>query len=166
MGINSITLIGMAGVGKSTIGKGLAKELDVQLIDTDYLVEESQGLLIPDIIQQYGESVFKSIEKDCIIGVGPERAVISTGGSVIYDAEVMDHLKGISRIVYLHAGFDTINQRIQRKNARRLVTNGIQSLEELYDSRLPLYNKYADIVIDAEKDIKEIVDNIIQKIKG
>ena len=163
---HNITLIGMAGVGKSTIGKRLAKALDMEFIDTDNLIEKKEMRIIPDIIEHDGEDAFKSIEKDCIISLNMKNSIISTGGSVIYDKDVMKHLRMISKIVYLHAEFDSIHKRIGSKNTRRLVTNGTNSLEELYNSRLPLYNKYADIIIDAEKDPKETVDDIIQKIKG
>lgn len=165
MGNQNITLIGMAGVGKSTIGKRLAKALDMEVIDTDNLIEKKEKRIIPDIIKHDGEDAFKSIEKDYIISLNIKNSIISTGGSVIYDIEVMNHLKSISIIIYLHAGFDSIHKRIGSKNTRRLVTNGTNSLEELYNSRLPLYNKYADIIIDTKKDPKETVDDIIQKIK-
>ena len=161
----NITLIGMAGVGKSTIGKILAKSRDMEFIDTDNLIEKKEMRIIPDIIEHDGEDAFKSIEKDCIISLNLKNSIISTGGSVIYDIDVMNHLKSISKIVSLHAGFDAIHKRIGSKNTRRLVTNGTNSLEELYNSRLHLYNKYADIIIDAEKDPKETVDDIIQKLK-
>ena len=166
MSNQNITLIGMAGVGKSTIGRELAKELDMQFIDTDKLIEKREMRRIPDIIEHDGEDAIKSIEKDCIISINTKNSIISTGGSVIYYKDAMKHLREISKIIYLHAGFDSIHKRIGNRNTGGLVINGTNSLEELYNSRLPLYNKYADIIIDAEKDIKDIVDNIIQNIKG
>lgn len=156
--MNNIILIGMPGCGKSTVGVVLAKTLGYKFIDSDLVIQEKTGQLLHSIISKKGISAFNEIENDINLSISPEKAVIATGGSAVYGKEAMLHFKSIGRVVYLKLGYSAIEERLGDLNERGVAIKDGQTLAELYNERIPLYEKYADIIIDCEnKMIKEIV---------
>ena len=145
--MDNIILIGMPAVGKSTIGVVVAKRLGYRFIDTDILVQEEEGKLLKDIIAEKGIEGFLEIEDRINANVIAERSVISPGGSVVYCENAMKHYKEIGKIVYLQASFDTINRRLKNARKRGVVLKDGQSLKDLYDERVRLFEKYADLTI-------------------
>ncbi len=160
--MNNIILIGMSGVGKSTLGSMLAEKLNYNFIDTDILIQEKVGQPLPQIIKEKGIDYILQIENEINSNIKVENSVISTGGSVIYGKQAMHNLKNIGKIIYLKQDFEIINERIENIEERGIIIRKNQTLEELYDERVPLYEKYADITID-EKDfsIEETLQEIL-----
>lgn len=160
----NITLIGMAGAGKSTIGKALAKRLNYTFIDVDRLITKKTGMPLQDLIDKQGDSALIRFEEEAILGLGQlDNCIISPGGSVIYSREAMRHLKEISKIVFLDAPFRSIVRRIPNARKRGIVGLRDRSLKELFEERLVLYNKYADfsIKIRGRENIQGLVDRVI-----
>lgn len=144
----SFTFIGMSGVGKSTFGKKIAKKFDYSFTDTDTLIEHTLNIKISDYIQKNGEAQFLNIEEKIICSSNfPAPHIISTGGSVIYSTKIMTYLKEVSTIIFLDDSIDNIKKRIKTFSNRGVVMNQTQSIEELYNQRLPLYKKFADLII-------------------
>ncbi len=159
---NNITLIGMPGVGKSTVGVILAKILGYQFIDSDLLIQESTQKLLIDIIHDEGIDGFIAIENDINASIDTERSVISTGGSVVYCEEAMKHLKDIGTVIYLNLDYEMLKNRLGNMQFRGVVMREGYDLKKLYEERVPLYQKYADLTIDTNG---LNVETTIQKIQ-
>lgn len=144
----NITLIGMPSAGKSTIGVLLAKRLGYSFVDVDILIQEQEGRLLREIIAQEGMEGFLKAEERANAGLAVKRAVIAPGGSVIYGAKAMEHLKEISEIVYLKMSYEEMERRIGDIKDRGVALRPGLTLRDLYDERVPLYERYADIVVD------------------
>ncbi|MDI9394389.1 MAG: shikimate kinase [Euryarchaeota archaeon] len=161
----NITLIGMAGAGKSTIGKALAKRLNYTFIDVDTLITERAGMPLQVLIDKQGDSALLRIEEEAILELGQlDNCIIAPGGSVVYSKEAMGHLKNISKIVFLDAPFRSIVRRIPNVRKRGIVGLRERSLKELFEERLILYNKYADlsIKIRGKENVQKLVERIIK----
>ena len=163
--MKSIILIGMPAVGKSTVGVVVAKRLGYEFIDTDLLIQKQENRLLKEIIEDEGSDGFLKIENQVNCDVQAERAVISPGGSVVYCQEAMEHYKKIGVVVYLRASFETINNRIRNAKNRGVVLKEGQTLERLYEERVKLFEKYADITIDEDgKELGETIELVLQSL--
>lgn len=163
----NITLIGMAGVGKSVIGKGLAKQLNFEFIDIDEIIEKKAGLKLQEVIDQIGEGNFLEMEKKTILELDKvDNSVISPGGSIIYSEEAMEFLMKKSVVIYLHDLFENIEKRIANKETRGIIGLNKKGLKSIFNERQDLYKKYAKIIMKIPKDfdIDRIIENIIEKI--
>lgn len=147
----NIVLIGMPGAGKSTVGVVLAKILGFRFMDSDLLIQEREKRLLCDIIAQDGLEGFLRIEEAVNAEIQAERTVIATGGSAVYSAKAMEHLKKIGTVIYIRLPFEQICARVGDIRRRGIALKEGQSFEELYRERCPLYEKYADITIDADR---------------
>lgn len=159
--MENITLIGMPGVGKSTVGVILAKVLGKQFIDSDLVIQEQNNDLLCDIIEKNGIEEFLELESLAVRSIHVENTVIATGGSVVYKDNAMQHIKKLGRIVYLELPYEDLEKRLSNVKGRGVVLREGQSLYDLYKERIPLYEKYADIIInesglDIEKTVAEI----------
>ena len=158
MNKKNIVLIGMPGVGKSSAGVVLAKVLGYKFADSDLIIQEKTGMLLKEIINEKGIEGFIETENNVNKAIDVENTVIATGGSVIYGEEAMEHLKEIGTIVYLKASYEDINARLGDLKGRGVVVKEGQNLRELYDEREPLYEKYADIIVEETgQSIRETV---------
>lgn len=146
--MKNIVLIGMPGVGKSTLGVVLAKELGYEFVDADLLIQKREKRLLKEIIAQDGVDGFLKIENDVNANISAEKTVIATGGSVIYGKEAMEHLKEIGTVVYLKLDYETLDSRLGSLRGRGVVLKDGQNLLSLYNERVPLYEKYADVIVD------------------
>lgn len=163
--MENIVLIGMPGVGKSTVGVILAKELGYQFIDADLLIQKQEKRLLREIIAQDGVDGFIQIENQVNASIETDRTVIATGGSVVYGREAMEHLKKISTVVYLKLSYQALKKRLGNLKNRGVVLREGQTLRDLYEERVVLYEKYADIVIDEEnKGIEETLQYILKEL--
>lgn len=161
---NNIVLIGMPGAGKSTVGVVLAKVVGHKFIDSDLVIQEKRGKLLHELITEFGMEGFLDIENQINAELTEEKAVIATGGSVIYGKEAMEHLKETGLVVYLKLSLESIADRLGDLQQRGVALKEGQGLKELYEERIPLYEKYADIVIDCEeKAIRDITVEIAEK---
>ena len=149
--MSNIILIGMPASGKSTVGVLLAKNLGYRFLDCDLLIQEQEGKLLHDIIAERGVQGFLELENRVCAAIEVDRTVISTGGSAVYGEEAMAHLKTLGKVLYLKIDYDTLVKRLGDYSHRGVVSPKATSLAELYAERTPLYEKYADIVVD-EKD--------------
>lgn len=165
--MNNITLIGMPGVGKSTLGVVLAKVLGYQFLDADLLIQKQEKKRLFEIIDEYGPEEFMQIENRVNSSIETENTVIATGGSVVYCQEAMEHLKSIGTVVYLKVSLKALSKRLGNLKGRGVLLKEGQTLEDLYKERIPLYEKYADIVVDEEgKDLEASLQAVLETLKG
>lgn len=163
---NNIILIGMPGVGKSTVGVVLAKAVGYQFIDSDLVIQQQEGKLLHQLISGQGIDGFLETENRINAGIRANEAIIATGGSVIYGKEAMAHFKAIGTVVYLKLSLPAIANRLGDLRKRGVTLRPGQGLAQLYEERVPYYEKYADITIDCEgKEIRQIVEEMIQKLE-
>lgn len=163
---NNIILIGMPGVGKSTIGVILAKVLGYQFIDADLLIQKEEGKLLKDIIREKGTDGFIEVENRVNSHIEASRSVIATGGSVVYGAEAMEHLKEIGVVVYLKQNLWHLEKRLRNIKGRGVVLRDGQTLTDLYEERTALYEKYADVTVDEHGlNIEETLEAVQQALE-
>ena len=167
MKMNNITLIGMPGAGKSTLGVVLAKILGYEFLDSDLLIQKEEKRRLYQIIDEEGEDGFKAIENRVNASIDTETTVIATGGSVVYCSEAMEHLKSIGKVVYLSLSLESLEKRLGNLLKRGVAIRNGSTLKDLYDERVPLYEKYADIIVDErDKGIREVVETIEHMLEG
>jgi len=143
----SIVLIGMPGAGKSTTGVLLAKLTCRRFVDTDVLIQSSQGRPLQDIVDREGHLALRAIEEQVILQFDCRNCVIATGGSAVYSPAAMAHLKQRGIVVFLHADLPVLEARVHDLDTRGLAKRPDQSFRELFDERATLYEKYADVTI-------------------
>lgn len=163
MNRDNIVLIGMPGVGKSTIGVVLAKVLGYQFVDADLLIQEAEGKLLSELIEENGTYGFIEIENRVNSQIQTHRSVIATGGSVVYGKEAMEHLKSIGTVVYLKQNLRVLQRRLRNLKGRGVVLKEGQTLVDLYKERTVLYEKYADITVDQYKQSIEQTLKAVRK---
>ena len=164
---NNIVLIGMPGVGKSTVGVILAKVLGYQFLDADLVIQEQEGKLLHEIIEEKGTDGFIRVENRVNASLDTDKTIIATGGSVVYGKEAMEHLKEIGQVVYLEVPFEELEKRLADIKGRGVVLRVGQTLKDLYLERTPLYEKYADVTVNEEGlGVEETVDVLVQKLKN
>ena len=159
--MRNVVLIGMPGVGKSTIGLLLAKALGKLFIDTDLLIEQEEGRPLQNIIDRDGLTAFLRIEENTILNMDVTGHVVATGGSVVYSLKAIATLKKNGIIIYLKVPYHEIEARIRDNANRGIAMSKGQDLSELYKERTPLYEKYADAIVDCSgKDVESITRTI------
>lgn len=141
---NNITLIGMPGAGKSTIGRILARLLNFAYIDSDMALEALYGRPLQVVTEALDTEAFRNAEAEVICNLDGENCVFATGGSVIYRPRAMEHLRKLGIIVWLNPSLEAIMKRVATKPDRGISYGPGQSLEDLFAERNPLYAKYAD----------------------
>lgn len=163
----NITMIGMPSSGKSTVGVLLAKRLGFSFVDVDIVIQEKEGRLLKEIIADEGMDGFLKVEETINAGLDVKMSVIAPGGSVIYGEKAMKHLKEISEVVYLKMSYEEMEKRIGNVVDRGVALKPGFTLRDLYNERVPYYERYADIVIDEEgKTPGQTVDELRGIIEG
>ena len=163
---SNIVLIGMPGSGKSTVGIILAKMLAKNYVDTDVLIQLAENRTLQEIVDRDGHMVLRDIEERVLLGVNCRDHVIATGGSAAYSDRAMRHLKTDGVCVFLHVDLPTLNTRISNYETRGLAKRPDQSFQDLFDERLGLYRRYADITIPASLMGQEAVcGEIIERLR-
>lgn len=161
----NIVLIGMPGSGKSTCGVLAAKALLKNFFDTDLLLQGLEQDRLQDIINNKGIDYFLSAEENAILSLDINATVIATGGSVIYSDKVMQHLKSMGKVIYLHLEYETMCSRIENITTRGVVLKSGTTLLDMYNERLPIYKKYADKVIYCDKNtVEQTVQQIVNSV--
>lgn len=138
----------MPGAGKSTIGVLLAKQTSKDFIDTDVLIQVAEGRLLQDIVDSQGYLVLRAIEEGVLLGLSCCNCVVATGGSAVYSDAAMQHLKAGGMTVFLDVDIATLNSRVHDYETRGLAKRPDQSFAELFEERLVLYRKYADLTVN------------------
>lgn len=166
--VNNIVLIGMPGVGKSTIGVILAKVLSRDFLDTDVYIQAEEGRTLQEIIDREGLERFCEIEERYVISsVAKKGSVIATGGSVVYSNLAMMHLKSQGIVLHLSLPVHLLEKRLTDFTTRGVVKKSVQTFIELYNERMPLYEQYADSTIDCTGlGHEDVVRVILSRLKG
>ena len=163
--MENVILIGMPGAGKSTGGVVLAKRMGYRFIDSDLVIQEHYDKLLQELIEEYGTEGFWAIEDEINSTIKGKKTVIATGGSAVYGEKAMKNFRRIGTVVYLKLPYEEIAERLGDLHARGVTVREGQSLKDLYEERLPLYERYAHISIDCEgKALREIVIEICEKL--
>lgn len=166
----NIILIGFMGTGKTEVGKRLAEKLFNDFLDTDELIEKSEGKKISDIFKDNGEEYFRNLETEVIETLQDyENYVLSTGGGIVLKDQNVQLLKEIGPIVLLTAREDIILSRMKDKNDRPLLENGdkAEKIKGLLAKRDPIYKSAADYIVDtSDKSVDNIVEEIINHVQN
>ncbi|MBU2646933.1 shikimate kinase [bacterium] len=163
----NIMLIGMPGAGKSTIGVLLAKHTSKNFIDTDVLIQVNHGKGLQQIVDEDGFMALRKIEEDVLLSMKCVNFVIATGGSAVYSDKAMTRLKMDAVTVFLDAPLEDLERRVNNFDSRGITKSPGQSFADLFQERLILYNKYADITVPcSQKNQDEIVALIEERMKG
>jgi len=164
---SNITLIGMPGCGKSTVGVLLAKALNMRFTDTDLLIQQKYKKFLWQIIEEEGLGAFKAKEAGVICALRRENTCIATGGSAVYSERAMRHLKQISKVVFIDLPCEEIERRVADIRGRGVVIDKGKTLCELFGERRPLYLRYADVIMDARgRGVEELLMEIIKNAGG
>lgn len=159
---DNVILIGMAGVGKSTIGILLARALGKDFIDVDILIQNGEGDRLQAILESHGGEGFLKVEERYVRGLHPRNAVISTGGSVVHSTEAMQHLKTLGTVVLIEAPLDVLKTRVHNVDTRGLVMLNAPDFDALYDLRKPMYRQWADEVVQSDGCAHDqVVDRVL-----
>jgi shikimate kinase len=159
-----IVLIGMPGAGKTTVGRRLALSLGVRFIDTDRLLQERWGVPVRVLLEREGREGFLRREEEAVLAMDPpDSAVISTGGSVVYSAAAMGRLRGLGKVVYLRTDAASLSRRTGDLRRRGVVAAAGTTLSDLLAERAPLYERYADLSVDASRAGP---DRLVERIRG
>ena len=157
----NITLIGMPGSGKSTVGIILAKYLSLGFVDTDVLIQINHQKSLQEIINESDYLNLRGIEEQEILKINIRNHVIATGGSAVYSKKAMNHLHDISTIVFLEVEFEEILKRIHNYKTRGIAKSKSQSFQDLFNERQCLYRNYAELTIGSNKHDQEEIAEII-----
>jgi shikimate kinase len=144
---SNIILIGMPAVGKSTVGVLLAKELGMGFMDTDLLIQKGENRFLRDIIAAQGNAGFFAVEERYLLKIAASGYIIATGGSAVYSLAAMDHLGNLGIIVYLKISLTQLEVRLANITARGVVHAPGETIADLYRQRIPLYERYAQLIV-------------------
>ncbi len=162
----NLTLIGMPGAGKSTIGIILAKNMSLGFIDTDVLIQINQQKSLQQILDESDHLNLRAIEENEILKLNVSNHVIATGGSAAYSEKAMMHLQRISTIIFLEVSFAEIERRIRNFSSRGIAKAAHQTFQQLFDERQILYRKYAEMTVHCDGfDQEEIAMHIAQEVR-
>jgi shikimate kinase len=159
----AIVLVGPMGVGKTTIGKKLAKLLQLPFVDTDQMIVRQHGE-IPKIFESIGEAGFRSIEEETVLTAISAPAVVATGGGAVLSSVTRTALTQ-TQVVYLSTDGNHMSSRLS-SGSRPLLQNGMHDWRKIYESRRSLYEQVADFTVDTSKlPLKAIVEIIRERLK-
>lgn len=163
---NNLIFIGMPSSGKSTLGRLLAKELGRPFLDTDDVIRQINGCELHEIMDRDGLQAFLDREVEAICTVDVQNTVIATGGSAVYSPAGMQHLKKIGTVIYVNISYETLEKRVGDPHLRGVVLAPGKTLRDLYEERVPLYEKYADLTLVQQdgETTRESVDRLLELI--
>ena len=158
--MDNISFIGMAGCGKSTLGKAISEKHGLSFIDTDDLIESEYKMTLEDVKKEFGYKFVRSAEEKAILGLDRTTKIISTGGSAIYSSISMHHLMSFSKIIYIDTPLDEIVKRIGIGQKRGLAVPAGISVSDVYLERKPLYEKFSQLTVDGSKSVEQLVSEV------
>ena len=145
--MDNVTLIGMPGSGKSTVGVLLAKLLGYRFVDVDLLIQEREGALLQEILDERGTQSFLDAEEAAVRSLDCRRTVIAPGGSAVCREGAALHLRGLGPVVYLQVPLEELTRRVRNLSTRGIAMEPGQTLADVMAFREPLYQKYADLIV-------------------
>ena len=157
---DSISLIGMAGAGKTTVGEVLSKKLSLKFVDSDQIIESLYGNT-QQIIDIQGKERFKALEEEVLLSIEFDKTLLSTGGSAIFSLPAMEYLRKFSEIIYLEVPFEMISNRVGNFDGRGFIKNSKQSFRDAFQERESLYKKYADHRVENKDTVEQCVESIL-----
>ena len=163
----NVSLIGMPGVGKSTVGVLLAKALSWNFLDTDVLIQVAEERPLHEIVDTEGIERFSRIEQRHVVALDRRHYVIAVGSTAVYGLAAMEHLKAMGALIHLDLPLFALEERLARLDGHaRLMAPG-QTLHGIFQQRQPLYQQYADATIDCagctqEETVEEIIAHLSQ----
>lgn len=163
----NIALVGLPGSGKSTVGKQLARRLDLPLFDSDHEIERQIGLTIRDYFELHGEASFRNIESTVLDKLTSVAGVLSTGGGAVLLGVNRELLRSRSFVIYLHSTPEEVFKRIRHDRVRPLlqVDDPLSRLESLYAARDSFYREVAKVVVETGRpSVSALVNLIISKL--
>ena len=161
--MKNIVLVGMPGCGKSTVGVILAKTLGLSFTDTDLLICAKEEDTLQNIIEEKGLSYFEAVENEVGETLKVKNTVVATGGSMIMYEKAMAHLKEIATVVYINVSLSELKRRLVNIKTRGITFAEGETLDDIFDIRTPLYQKYADITVNADDfTIEETVTKLTE----
>lgn len=165
--MSNVILIGMPGCGKSSAGVLLAKTMEKDFIDTDLLIQKCEGKSLQKIIDERGNAYFRDVEDAVLMNFEGDNYVVATGGSAVYCHEAMEKFrKDGGAIVYIKLPCKTIVKRLRNIKTRGVTLAPGQTIEDLYNERIPLYEKEADVIVETEGlELEETVTKIAETLK-
>ena len=159
---NSISLIGMTGAGKTSVGKELARTLGFSFIDSDALIEKQHGKSLQNILDDEGYIKLREIENIALKSIQFNKTILSTGGSAVYSDEAMEHIQQNSKVIFLEVPFSQILERVPSFLDRGFAKATNQSVKDAFIERQELYKKYSDSVVSNTKDLNSCVSKILE----
>lgn len=159
---SSISLIGMAGAGKSSIASELASKLDLKIIDSDKMIEQTKDLPLQEILDLVGYERFKEIEEEILLSIDFNNIILSTGGSAVYSQKAMEYLMRNSKVFFLEVPFNIILERVENFSERGFIKSSEQTISDVFEERESLYKKYCHHVIDNSFDVSSGVSKILE----
>lgn len=164
--MSNVILVGMPGCGKSTVGVVLAKSLGYDFTDTDLIISKKVGKKLQSIIDEDGIEYFLQAENQVGKELCCQETVVATGGSMIMNEDAVKHLKSIGKIVYINVPLATLKKRITNMKTRGIVFGKGETLDDVFANRTPLYEKYADIIINVSKSnsLEQTVNKIVKEL--
>lgn len=162
--MDNIILIGMPASGKSTVGVILAKIIGYDFIDSDLLIQKSEGMKLAQIISRKGVDGFIRVEENVNASINADRSVIATGGSAVYGQKAMEHFHDMGIIVYLKVCFEELERRLGNIRQRGVVLRDGQTLRDLYEERSVLYEKYADLTIEEDGTVEDVIEELVVRL--
>lgn len=160
----NIVLIGMPGSGKSTVGVLVAKALGMSFVDTDLELMRRTGRKLQEMLDEDGLESFLDEEETTILALDVSHTVIATGGSVVLEPEAVKCLQENGILVFLDVSMEELKKRITNIKSRGIAFAKGQDLMDIYEERVPLYRKYADVVVDKEGDLENTVESLLREI--
>lgn len=159
--MDNMILIGMPGSGKSTVGVVLAKALGMGFLDVDLLIQEREGALLQQLIDRQGVERFLDLERDAILSLNCRGTVVAPGGSCVCRKEAIAHMRRLGTVVYLELPLAEVAGRIRNQSSRGIALSPGQTLADLYQYRVPLYQRCAHITVPAGgQSLAETVENV------
>ena len=134
----------------------------MRFVDTDLIIQQNEGKILQQIIDENGNDYFEKCEEKWVCSVNEQNCIIATGGSVVYSEKSMTHLKSIGKIVYLKISYDDMKKRITNLDTRGVLMKNGDTLRDMYNERVALYEKYADVTIECNE--KSTIEQTARKI--
>ncbi len=164
---DTVSLIGMPGAGKSTVGVILAKLTGLRFVDTDLDIQIREQATLQQILERDGHQRLRAIEQEVLLDICLQHSIIATGGSVVYSHPVMQRLRAAGPVVYLRADLSTLQKRISAAGPRGIACAPSQAFRDVYDERTPLYERYADVTVESGTgSADDVAQGILRQLAG